>query len=63
MRADGIVVFTPRVQDSLRGAHRGEDVAVQTLVPQLPVEAFDEGIVDLSMLTYSFKSVSRNARD
>src|SRR5262249_10325249 len=33
------------VQDDLRFGHGCEDVAVQTFVPQLAIEAFDEGVL------------------
>ena len=48
MRADEIVVVTPGVQELLRFADGHEDVAVETFVAQLAVEAFDEGILHRS---------------
>src|SRR4026209_2016003 len=45
MRADGIVVFAPRVQDELCFDDRPEDVAVQAFVAQLASEAFDERVL------------------
>jgi hypothetical protein len=45
VRADGIVIFTPDVEDDLCFGDGREDVAIQTLVAQLPIKAFDEGIL------------------
>jgi hypothetical protein len=46
MRADGIVVVTPSVENDLRFGHRREDVAVQAFVAQFVIEAFDERMLD-----------------
>src|SRR5215470_20009135 len=40
-----LVVFTPGVQNHLRFGHGREDVAIQTLVAELAVEALDECIL------------------
>src|SRR3954452_20741049 len=45
MRANRIVVTAPALDDDLRLAQRVEDLAVEQLVAQTRVEAFDEAVL------------------
>jgi hypothetical protein len=46
LRADGIVAFTPGVSQHLRFRHGRECVAIESLVAELAVEAFNDRILD-----------------
>ena len=45
MRPDSVVVTTPALDDDLGFAQRVEDLAVEQLVAQTRVEAFDEAVL------------------
>ena len=45
MRANPIVVTTPALDDDLRLAHGVEDLAIEQLVAQARVEAFDKAVL------------------
>ena len=45
MRPDSVVVTTPALDDDLRLAHGVEDLAIEQLVAQARVEAFDKAVL------------------
>ena len=51
MRPDGIVMPAPALDDDLRLAKSVEDVAVEQLVPEPGIEAFDVAILPCTLVS------------